>query len=111
MSQPDRYYCNTGALSVLERKRHQQMTGKLITLRRQVVETDGGYEFQFSPSDVSLAELADWTSVEARCCPFFDFHLDLERAGQLLCLRLTGEEGVKPFIRAEFQISEDPPGG
>jgi hypothetical protein len=41
---------------------------------------------------------------ESKCCPFFDFHIDLEREGTLLCLRLTGEEGIKPFIRVEFQL-------
>jgi hypothetical protein len=27
-----------------------------------------------------------------------------EREGSLLCLRLTGEEGIKAFIRAEFHL-------
>jgi len=43
---------------------------------------------------------------EGKCCPFFDFHIDLERAGALLCLRLTGEEGIKAFIRTEFPAAE-----
>jgi len=63
-----------------------------------------GYEFQYSPSNVSIGELADWVVAEGKCCPFFDFHIDLEREGKLLCLRLTGEEGIKPFIRSEFQV-------
>jgi len=29
---------------------------------------------------------------------------DLEREGALLCLRLTGAEGIKAFIRAELQM-------
>jgi hypothetical protein len=41
-------------------------------------------------------------AAEGKCCPFFDFHIDLEREGRLLCLRPTGKEGIKPFIRAEF---------
>jgi len=68
------------------------------------VEMEKGYEFQFSPSTISLAELADWVAAEGKCCEFFDFHIDLERQGTLLCLRLTGEEGIKTFIRAEFQV-------
>jgi hypothetical protein len=32
-----------------------------------------------------------------------DFHIDLEREGKLLCLHLTGEEGIKPFIRLELR--------
>ena len=64
-----------------------------------------GYEFQFTPANVSLAELADWVVAESKCCPFFDFHIDLEHEGSLLCLRLTGEEGIKAFIHVEFQAS------
>ncbi len=59
---------------------------------------------QFSPKSVSLAELADWVVAESKCCPFFDFHMELENEGSLLCLRLTGEEGIKAFIRAEFSV-------
>ena len=99
-----RFYCNIKALNSAERARHKQLTDKLIAGRKDSVETEKGYEFQFSPSNVSLAELADWVVAEGKCCPFFDFHIDLEHEGKLLCLRLTGEQGIKPFIRSEFQV-------
>jgi hypothetical protein len=97
-----KFYCNIKALTPAERVRHHELTEKLISIRKEVVETEKGYEFQYSPAEVSLAELAEWVVAEAKCCPFFDFHIDLEREGALLCLRLTGEEGIKAFIRAEF---------
>ncbi len=100
----NKFYCNIKALNPAERERHKQLTDKLIAARRKIVETEKGYEFQYSPSNVSIGELADWVAGEGKCCPFFDFHIDLEREGNLLCLRLTGEEGIKPFIRSEFQI-------
>src|SRR6266404_5791229 len=46
------------------------------------------------------------TVVQSKCCPFFDFHIDLEGEGKLVCLRLTGEEGIKAFIRAEFKVEK-----
>jgi hypothetical protein len=98
------FYCNTKALNPGERARHKLLTDKLIAQRTQIVEMEMGYEFQYSPSTVSLAELADWVAAESKCCPFFGFHIDLENEGRLLCLRLTGDEGVKPFIRAEFLV-------
>ena len=100
----NKFYCNIKALNPAERIRHKELTDKLIAARKEIVETEKGYEFQYSPSNVSLAELADWVEAEGKCCRFFDFHIDLEREGTLLCLRLTGEEGIKPFIRAEFQV-------
>ncbi|MHB8609620.1 MAG: hypothetical protein ACYDCG_15070 [Candidatus Acidiferrales bacterium] len=99
-----KFYCNTKALDPAERAHHKELTDKLLATRKEIVETDKGYEFQYSPASVSLAELADWVVAEGKCCPFFDFHIDLEQEGKLLCLRLTGEQGIKPFIRSEFQI-------
>jgi hypothetical protein len=99
-----KFYCNIKALTPEERARHKQLTEKLMTMRKEIVETAKGYEFQFSPKSVSLAELAEWVSAESKCCPFFDFHVDLESEGSLLCLRLTGENGIKPFIREEFRV-------
>jgi hypothetical protein len=102
-----RFYCNVKALTPAERARHKQMTEKLMSVRKEVVETEKGYEFQYSPSDISLLELADWVIAEGRCCPFFDFHIDLEQEGSLLCLRLSGAEGIKGFIRSEFPVAAE----
>ena len=102
----NKFYCNIKALTPEERARHKQLSEKLMAGRKEIVETDKGYEFQFSPSDVSLADLAQWVTAESKCCPFFDFHIDLEREGKLACLRLTGEEGIKAFIRAEFKVEK-----
>jgi hypothetical protein len=99
-----RFYCNTKALNPGERARHKQLTDKLIAACKEILERESGYEFQYGPSDVSLADLAEWVVAESKCCPFFDFHIDLEREGTLLCLRLTGEEGIKRFILAEFAV-------
>ena len=99
-----KFYCHIRALTEDERARHKQLSDKLWARRNAIVETEKGYEFQFSPQNVALAELVDWVVAESKCCPFFDFHIDLENEGQLICLRLTGEQGVKEFIRAEFHI-------
>src|ERR1700685_2247160 len=103
-SRASKFYCNMKALDPAERAQHQQLTKKLIAVRKKIVQMPRGYEFQYSPSDVSIAELAGWVTTEAKCCPFFNFHIDLEREGNLVCLGLTGEEGIKAFIRTEFQL-------
>jgi hypothetical protein len=103
-SSDTKFYCNPKAVNPAERAQHRQLTEKLIAVRRETVETPRGYEFQYSPADVSVTEVAGWVTTEAKCCPFFNFHIDLEREGNLVCLGLTGEEGIKAFIRAEFQV-------
>ena len=104
MTTGSKFFCNMKALAPAERTHHKQLTQKLISSRAEIVETERGYEFQFSPSIVSIAELADWVVAESKCCPFFDFHIDLEREGTLVCLRLTGHQGIKHFIESEFQL-------
>ena len=100
----NKFYCNIKALTPEERAHHKQLGDKLTAARKAVVETEKGFEFQFAPQDVTIAELADWVVAESKCCPFFDFHIDLENQGKLICLRLTGDEGIKQFIRAEFSL-------
>jgi len=99
-----KYFCNVKALNVEERKRHEEQTRKLLAKHREVIETEKGYEFQYTPEDVSVAEVAEWVVAESKCCPFFDFHIDLEQQGRLVCLRLTGGVNIKTFIRSEFGL-------
>jgi hypothetical protein len=101
-----KFYCNLKAMDPVERQRHKELTEYLIRARKEIVETEKGYEFQFSPPDVSLTQLVEWVTAEAKCCPFFNFHIDLEREGRLVCLGLGGADGIKPFIRTEFQVPE-----
>jgi hypothetical protein len=99
-----KFYCNIKALTSVERARHKELTEKLLAARNETVETEKGYEFQYSPEKVSIAEVGEWVVLESKCCSFFDFHIDLENRGRLVCLRLTGSAGIKAFIRSEFHI-------
>lgn len=104
MTTQSRFYCNIKALTPAERARHKELGDKLMAAKTATMETPNGYEYQYNPAKVSLAEVAEWVVGESKCCPFFDFHIDLEKEGTLICLRLTGSDGVKEFIRSEFGI-------
>src|SRR5215470_3456901 len=52
-----KFYCNIKALTAEERTHHKQLGDKLMAARKEVVDIGNGYEFQFSPKDVTLAEL------------------------------------------------------
>src|SRR5262249_2545558 len=49
------FYCNTKALTPVERARHEALTKKLLAVRKATVETEKGYELQFNPADVTVA--------------------------------------------------------
>lgn len=99
-----KFFCNIKALTPTERARLRDLGAKMAAARTATVETEKGYEFQYSPEKISLGEVAEWVAAESKCCSFYDFHIDLEEGGKLICLRLTGSEGVKAFIRSEFHI-------
>jgi hypothetical protein len=101
-----KFFCNTAALNPTERAYHQRLTERLIAARTAMVELPRGYEFQFRPEDVSIADAAQWVVAEEKCCSFFNFHIDLEKQGTLVCVGLTGDEGIKQFIRSEFRVPE-----
>ncbi|HTQ97123.1 MAG TPA: hypothetical protein VMH89_09960 [Candidatus Acidoferrum sp.] len=104
MSTARTFYCNIGAFTPAERARHKQLTDKLLANAKQIVELENGYDFQLNASLISLPELAEWLAHESKCCPFFDFQVDYKNEGSRLSVKLTGAEGIKPFIRAEFHL-------
>jgi hypothetical protein len=96
------FFCNRTALTA-EQRQHQHELGK--TLRSALLgvqELADGYEFEFVPDRANYQALAEFTPLEHACCPFFDVSIRMERENGKLWWRLTGRDGVKKFIRAEF---------
>jgi len=95
--------CDRSALSSEQRKRHfDELGAALLSLKRSTNELAGGFEFEF-PADAAVYQLlAEWVGGERLCCPFFDINLHVEKEGGPMRLRLTGPEGVKQFIKADF---------
>jgi hypothetical protein len=97
------FACNRLALSPQQRKRHfDELSPALRSLKTGARELPDGFEFKF-PADVETYQLlAEWTAGERVCCPFFDINLRSEREGGPVWLRLSGRNGVKQFIEADF---------
>jgi hypothetical protein len=96
------FFCNRTALTAEQRHRQQELGKTLRSSLLGVQELPDGYEFEFVPDHTNYQGLAEFTPMEHACCPFFDISIRLERESGKLWWRLTGREGVKPFIRAEF---------
>ena len=96
------FFCNAKALSKTERQTHSELTARLAHARAEVKELADGYSFRLKGDSVSLFDLATWIAYERRCCPFFDFEVQIQRDDGPLWLSLKGRDGVKVFIRAEF---------
>lgn len=97
------FACDRSALPPEARKRHFDELGpKLRSLHKNIRELPDGYEFEFPGDAATFRAAAEWMEGEHACCPFFDIDLRWERERGALRLRLTGRDGVKEFIRADF---------
>jgi hypothetical protein len=90
------------ALSSEQRARHHELVVLLQSSLEAVRELPDGYDFEFSWNPAAYNALAEVTPLEHSCCPFFDISIRIESESNKLQWRLTGREGIKPFIRAEF---------
>jgi hypothetical protein len=99
---PERFHCNLGTLTRVERQRGRELAGQLRTALKEKKQLPDGFAFRFSPG--SAAALAEWISIESKCCQPITYALELApQPGGELWLRLTGSEGVKEFLAAELK--------
>ena len=92
------------AISSTKRPRYNVLMQKLKTAVVQQREIADGYAWELEAKTISLPEVAEWVSMERRCCPFLT--LQLEAAGNETgyWLNLKGPAGVKAFLVEEFGI-------
>jgi hypothetical protein len=94
--------CYLRALTSAEREEQVDVASRLLKSLLETRELADGYAFELDSRRISFTEVARWIDLERRCCPFFDFYLELRRHNGPITVRLTGREGVKAFIRTEF---------
>lgn len=99
------FACNLFALNEAERQRHQAVFQEMQGHLQSVQELPDGYALAFPPQPAVLMLLAEFVSRERRCCPFFTFEIRVEGDDTPFWLKLTGEEGIKPFLEAEMNLS------
>ncbi|HSK42790.1 MAG TPA: hypothetical protein VLA83_02765 [Candidatus Binatia bacterium] len=102
MSKSAPFVCDMTALSSEKRARHHELAALLQSSLTAIRELADGFEFEFPWSPDAYDALAEITPLEYACCPFFDISIRIESESNRLCWQLTGREGIKPFIRAEF---------
>ncbi len=96
------FACNLRALRPEERERHVALAAELFHAAEAAQELPDGYGFRLPNDPALLMTAVTFIAKEQLCCPFFGFALELGPEGRAPWLRLTGREGVKPFIQAEI---------
>ncbi len=103
MKKPGPFACDMNALTSDQRARHRELGASLRSTLTAVRELDDGFEFEFPLASAIYGALSELTPLEHACCPFFDISIVLTNDGRLVW-QLTGNEGVKQFIRQEFEL-------
>jgi hypothetical protein len=97
------FACDRAALTAQARRRHfDELSPALRARKKSVRELRDGFEFEFPADTTTFQLVSEWVTGERLCCPFFDIDIHAEREHGSLWLRLTGREGVKKFIKADF---------
>ncbi|HYL99667.1 MAG TPA: hypothetical protein VEZ90_11990 [Blastocatellia bacterium] len=99
-----RFACDAMALTPELRRRHfEELSPALRSVNKSIRELTNGYEFEFPADQKTFQMLTEWVIQERECCPFFDIDVRLDREKGPMWLRLTGREGTKDFVKAEFE--------
>ena len=90
--------CNLKALTTPQRKQLEQAGDHVIAAITASRELSDGYAFHVDPAKASLTEVAQWLELWRRCCPFYEFQMDVHGADGSLWLSVKGRPGVKEYI-------------
>lgn len=100
--EPSPIACRMDALTGAERSRRAELLALVRAHVREIRETDDGIAIRIEGERSLLAAVAEFVSLESRCCPFIRFQIELEAEAGPICLRLGGRAGVKSFLTQAF---------
>ena len=96
------FKCNLTTPEFRERKATAIADLKKIVKKKK--ELKNGYAYKFSGSDEVVAKLNEFIKTEKQCCDFFSFNLTVSNDKSTAWLEITGEKGVKEFIKTEIEM-------
>lgn len=94
------FSCDFSAMSPEEHQRHTRLVRELFHDVRATYERHDGFTFEFPRSDGQLLKIAEWMTLENRCCPFFRLSVDLKPQSDVIEVGLTGPVGSKNVIQS-----------
>jgi hypothetical protein len=98
------FACRLDALDAAQRERHKMLWTQVRDHFKEVKEMADGYGFRFASDSSTILAVAEWATLERLCCPFFNFALEIEGENDSAWLRITGQKGVKEFLRLEMNL-------
>ena len=85
--------CNLNAIGPADRPRYHQLVERLRAAIREKTDLSDGYIYRLDTEAITQTELAEWISLEKRCCPFLEFEPENSQ------LTLRGPAGAKEILK------------
>jgi hypothetical protein len=95
--------CQLKALDAEQRQRQKELLGVVRGKIQQTLELPDGFALQMPNDHVTFMEVAEWVSLERRCCAFAEFLLEM-RGDDTVWVTVTGGSGAKEVLAAEMGI-------
>ena len=94
--------CNLKAISADKRPRYNDLMKRLRASVRGRSALNEGYVYTLEGKAIALPEVAEWMSMERRCCPFLTLQVSVAGTQPDWLLTLTGPAGTKALLEMEF---------
>lgn len=98
--------CDLLALTPSKRGKRAQLAAELRRGVVEVAELANGYALDLEPGSTIARQVQEFVSLERACCPFLTFTVrEPDASGGPLRVEITGGEGTKEFLLAEFGLA------
>ncbi len=92
------FVCELDAFTDQEARRDQELSA-LVGEYQEMDELAQGLRFRYPWDEERFVRIAEWITLQRKCCPFLSFRLDVDHGNQVFWLHITGEDGTKAFLR------------
>ena len=94
--------CRVDRLDPAERQRYATLRSAMKSAMRGVQERHDGYTVHLPPDAAVFRTVAEWITLERRCCPFLTLGLEWSDT-DTVSLELTGDADVKAFLGLQLR--------
>ena len=95
--------CQLNSLDAAQRARQKELLGIVRGKIQRTIELPNGFSVQMPNDHATFLEVAEWVSLERRCCGFAEFALEM-RLDDTVWVTVTGRPGAKEVLAAEMGI-------
>ena len=96
--------CDSSVIEAEYEDQSTMTTNRLFALVQEVRELPDGYALRLPNDTDTFAHTTRFVAHERECCPFLNIALERSAGGGPFWLQITGQEGVKQFLRVELGL-------